>query len=526
MPHHGGHEAGVDYCLTCLLDARARQCGDATYFSCDGETITFAGLRNEAASLAARMSGIGLHTGAVVATVMPNSADHLVTAHACLHAGAVWAPLNVALGADDLAYAIQQIAPFLVLVGPGVTEHQRDVLAGSTSALVRTLNPEPASVLEALPHDECRLARHHWSPDELSWIIQSGASTGRSKAITIPHSAALNHARRVAQAINGHQDDVFFSALQMCHGWINFAILATGLMLGARCATTRWFSASRWLTQVRATGATVVDPFLPLASALVAQPPTAQDTDHKVRVAFGVYGGEAETAQRLAFESRFGIPTINCYGLTEAGALVARETPHDRRIGSAGRIHPDYEVAIAAGDGWTNQPGAEGEILVRPRRPGVVATGCLGAAEEMSSSWRDLWIHTGDLGRFDEEGYLYLHGRLSHWMRRKGENVSAAEVENSLRELDSVTDAAVFGIPSPLGDQELAAVIIAPAGATALKPQDVHAALRKRLAAFKVPRYLLVGHALPRTVKGDPDRPALAGEFAPDLYWDAEQEPT
>ena len=139
------------------------------------------------------------------------------------------------------------------------------------------------------------------------------------------------------------QDDRWFSSLQMCHAWLNFVVLGSCLLAAAHCEATRWFSASRWLSQIRAFGATVVDPYLPMASALVAQPPTPQDRDHAVRVCPSALGTVAELDRRLAFEQRFGIRTINCFGLTEAGGLAAAENLDLRRDGATGKPTADFD---------------------------------------------------------------------------------------------------------------------------------------------------------------------------------------
>lgn len=162
-----------------------------------------------------------------------------------------------------------------------------------------------------------------------------------------------------------------------------------------------------------------------------------------------------------------------------------------------------------------------GEILVRPRFPGIVALGYLGQAEKTLETWRDLWIHTGDLGHFDDAGHLYLSGRRAFWVRRKGENVSVSEVEEALLDLDGVTGVGVFGVPSPMGDQDIAAVLV-PAAGVAMQAEEVAALLRERIAFYKVPRYLRFVAEIPTTVKGDVDHRQLVEDFDASLYGDVE----
>jgi crotonobetaine/carnitine-CoA ligase len=520
-PEAGTSEpSDADCCLVCLLDQRAAQSGHDVYFRCDDEQISFAELRERSRQLAAALVTAGVHPGDVVATLAYNSVSHLVAVHACLRAGAVWAPLNVSLREADYAHACRILRPRLLLTTAELHAEHEFLQTSADSVELRLLPDESSAPSSAARLDVRPAAEspdHHWEPADLSWVIQSGATTGGPKSIALPHAFAAAQARRVIEAVDGRPDDVFFSVLQISHAWLNFGVLVPCLVLGATAASTRWFSASRWLSQVQATGATIVDPFLPMTGALLARRPSPDERTHRVRVAIGVYGAESEYERRVAFEDRFGIPTVNIYGLTETGGLVTHDRPGNRRPGSAGTVHPDYDVVIDSAEGWSTEAGLHGEILVRPRIPGTVALGYLGQAEKTLETWRDLWIHTGDLGHFDDAGHLYLSGRQAFWVRRKGENVSVSEVEEALLRLDGVVEAGVFGVPSPLGDQDIAAVLV-PAPGSRPSTEDVQEELRSRIAFYKVPRFVRFVDDIPRTVKGDVDRRKLTDGFDAALY--------
>lgn len=509
------HE-GSSSCMVCLLDRRADDRPGRTYFTCGDHSVTYGGLRSRARRAAAALAARGIGPGDVVATLSGNSVAQLVATHACLRAGAIWAPLNASLRRDDLADTLRQVDPALLLVAEANREQVGELADARWLARTDSLDLTSESGADDAPG-------HHWLPGDFSWIIQTGATTGRPKCIALPHSIAVSHAERFTAVAEATEDDVFFSSLQMYHGWLNFPILTSCLFLGARAVTQEWFSASSWLDEARACGATIVDPFLPMAGALVARPPTPHDRDHRVRVAVGAYGAHDEADRRREFEERFGIPTLSTYGTTEIGGLATVETLHDRRQGSVGRPHLDYEVAIETESGWTREPDESGEVLIRPRRPGLMALGYLHDADRTVQGWRDLWVHTGDIGFFDADGYLHLSGRSSFWIRRKGENVSCTEVERALTTVDGVVEAAVFGVQSDLGDQEIAAVAVTDRETT---PQQVYEALSQRIAYFKLPRHLRTQTApVPRTVKGDPDRTHLSQDFDPTLYTDTRQGP-
>ena len=333
--------------------------------------------------------------------------------------------------------------------------------------------------------------------------------------------------RAVERATDGGGDrpDVVrqvFSVLQLCHGWLNFPVLVGCLLAEAHCGNVRWFSASKWLDQVKAFGATAVDVFLPMAGALMARPREAGERNHAIRVCIGAMGSVGEIDRLTAFEERFGITSVNIYGVTEGGGLATTENLADiRRRGSVGKPTSHFEVMVADEQGRAVPVGEQGEILMRPTLPCIMSLGYLGEADKTLDTWRDLWIHSADYGYFDQDGYLYFTGRQPHWLRRKGENVSAREVEDALRALPGVADAAVVGVPSPIGDEDIKAFVVLDAG-VALVPAAIHADLQAKLAAFKLPRYIEIVTDFARTIKAEPDRKRLRASGLSGREWDGE----
>lgn len=509
-------EPRQDHSVVRLLQERAETMPERPCFTCQGETISFGELWWRAGVAALRLQAKGIQAGELVAGLSYNSIDYLVLLHGLLRLGAVFAPLNPALQKDDLSQTLARIKPKVLVV---------------SADMAVKLDHGVAAILPLLPLEESvadgRMVgtppEHPWKAGEWSWVIFSGATTGLPKGIMLPHRFYMAHANRAVTAMRMTAEDKFFSNLQMCHAWLNFVVLGSCLVTGAHCEATRWFSASKWLEQVHAFGATIVDPFLPMASALVAQPPSPRDTTHQVRCAPGPWGTVGEWDQRMAFEQRFGIYTINCFGITEAGGMVACDNVWDPRPkGSTGKPTGDFEIVIADEEGNILPPGETGEVLYRPTRPAVMSLGYLGDAERTLQTWRDLWIHSADLGYIDAEGYIYFTGRMPHWLRRKGENVSAREVEMAMRNLPGVADAAVIGVPSKLGDDDIKALVVLQAGVSRT-PEEIHAGLLERMSFFKVPRYIEIVDSFPRTIKAEPDRKLLQAEHK--LHggeWDAE----
>lgn len=501
-------------CVVSLLRERARTMPDKPYFTCAGETITFGDLWRRAGLAALTMQERGIEAGELIAGLSYNSVDYLILQHACLRLGAVFAPLNPSLQQDDVAQTLARIRPKLI------------VLSAEMNSKIAVGTELPKIELEALVAErkaDTDPPEHRWKAADWSWVIFSGATTGLPKGIMLPHNFYMAHADRCVRLLRMNGDDKFYSSLQMCHAWLSFVVLGGCLVVGAHCKATRWFSASKWLDEIIEFEATLVDPFLPMASALVGQPPSPKDKTHKVRASPGPWGTINEWEQRMAFERRFGIQTINCFGITEAGGMVAAEAVDvPRKEKSSGQPTGDFEIVIADEQGNILPPGESGEVLYRPNFPAVMSMGYLGDAERTLATWRDLWIHSADLGYMDEEGYIFFLGRMPHWLRRKGENISARDVETSIRNVPGVNDAAVLAVPSPMGDDEIKAVVVLASGVT-MSPAEIHAALVKRMTFFKVPRYLQIVDSFPRTIKGEPDRKLLQAQYGlGGSEWDAD----
>jgi crotonobetaine/carnitine-CoA ligase len=500
---------------------------DETFFTCDGETLTYGRLWDEAGRIAGGLRAAGVTPGTIVAALAYNSADLLALMFGCLRLGAVWAPLNVALGPDDLEYSLSATQAKLLVVSSEMVDRNvapLAALARSFKILQLDAGSAPAHpFLRLLPRelDPALQPSHDWQPSEFCWIIFSGATTGRPKAIALPHSYGIASAQRSIEATELGPNDACYSVLQMCHGWLLFHIIVLSLIAGIPCATTRWFSASRWLAEVRRHRATIVDPFLPMISAIMAQPERADDANNPARICYGALGSVSEDAapRLIAFERRFGLKTLNCYGSTEIGGLVARETLRASCPGTSGQPHPHYEFRIADERGWPLPQGTTGEILVRPRSPGTIALGYLGNAEGTLQAWRDLWVHTSDLGFLDDDGYLNFVGRHAHWIRRRSENVSIKEVEEALMAIEGVTDAGVIGIRAELGDEDAVAFLVLDGPQVTL--EQVHRRLAERLAYFKLPRFYERVTDLPKTVKGEVSRRELKERGLSSAAWDA-----
>jgi crotonobetaine/carnitine-CoA ligase len=513
-----------------LAAARAAL-GDKPLLVVGDDVLTYSGLYESAGRLATGLVALGVEPGDRVATFGANCTDWVVAWFACAAVGAVWVPLNASLVGADLAYALGDCRPALLVVDAGLVDRLAavgDALPGhvavregdggdARSGDGRVRVPGGAGVPGAFPFaDLCAgpaVARPTPArPGDPVAVIYTGGSTGMPKGVVVSHTYYVASGIRYAEIGRTTAADVHYSGShQLYHSGGQQLAVVGPMVSGMTSHLARWFSASRYWAQAREAGATVVDPIGPVIAALVRQPAAASDREHRVRVGVGAATGQIPPATREEFERRFGVPLLEVYSQTETGGvLLCSERLHDRRPGTAGRPGGWATIGIVDDDDLLLPPGELGEIVVRPTVANTFMVGYLGKPEQTAASWRNLWHHTGDLGSIDEDGYLSFVGRQAHWIRRRGENVSCHEVEARLAAVEGVAECAVVGVPDQeLGDEELKAYVV-PEPGSGLTEAQVVAACVNDLAYFKVPRYVELVAELPRTAaKGEVERHRL-----------------
>jgi crotonobetaine/carnitine-CoA ligase len=218
---------------------------------------------------------------------------------------------------------------------------------------------------------------------------------------------------------------------------------------------------------------------------------------------------------------RFGCRLVELYGSTEAGTFIYTPLQEPGRVGSCGKPLDRWEVQLHDEDGRAVGVGQIGELVVRAREPSLMMRGYYGMPEASLDAFRDLWFHTGDLLRQDEDGYLYFVGRRKDVVRRRGENISAAEVEMGIETHPDVLQCAVFGVPSELTEDDVMACVVARADAD-LTPQALAAHCARTMARFMVPRYFRFLATLPRTPTDKVEKFRLQEQGVTADTWDRE----
>jgi crotonobetaine/carnitine-CoA ligase len=319
--------------------------------------------------------------------------------------------------------------------------------------------------------------------DELRCISFTSGTTGLPKGALLTERMLITCAVGAAVASDVKRGDAFLlwepiyhnSGVQMC-------ILA--LMEDVKLAVIPRFSASRFWDHVRRYNVTKMHYLGGVIDLLLKQLPRSDDREHGVRIAFG--GGCRKSSWR-PFEERFNVRIREAYGLTEASCFTALNI--SGKVGSIGKPYPYFKVKIVNNDGLPLESGQIGEILIRENAPGLITKGYLGNPEATANALRNGWLHTGDLGRYDEDGDLYYMGRKKDSIRRRGENISAWEVERELNSHPQIEESAVIGVEADIGEQELKAFIKRLPG-SGLTELEIIRWCESRMPYYHLPRYI------------------------------------
>jgi carnitine-CoA ligase len=232
-------------------------------------------------------------------------------------------------------------------------------------------------------------------------------------------------------------------------------------------------------------------------------------------------GAAAPAHEWLSFQRRFNTKLLEVYGMTECYCCLA--SPYDSpRPGSCGQAITGWDVRVVNEDDAECAPGVVGEIIARSNRMWVGTSGYYGNPDATIELMRNGWIHTGDLGSRDGDGYFYFADRLKLALRRRGENISSFEVEAVIGLHPAVLEACVVGVPSDVGEEEVKAVVVPKPGNT-LTPEDLVRFCESRLAYFAIPRYVAIRDSLPKTPSERVEKYRLKEEGVTADCWDREK---
>ncbi len=526
-----------------LLDRRLEDDPDGEYLDVCGTKLTAAGVASTANRLGNALGDLGATKGERVATLVDNSPEALLAWWGAVRGGAISVPINTAYKGYYLRHQLQDSGARVLVVERDLVERvvqvvglvQRlehvvvidqgaDVGAGAdVPAMAGAKVHRWADLLEAsaeVPRVDCR-------PSDLGTFIYTGGTTGPSKGCMLSHNYHAALARQIGICWERTPDDVVWTPLPLFHfNALTTAVLGA-LVYGGRSAIYRRFSVSGFWPEMNRVGATITSSLGTMAYLL------AHDVDRPEMPRSG--RPEANRTLRLmaavplpvevdsVVRERFGIQTFSgAYGVTEASLVSWQPPGTTNRPNAAGVINDEYfdTRIFDEGDGEVGRR-VEGEIVLRPKRPHVMFEGYWGRPEATVETSRNWWYHTGDIGRIDEDGYLYFVDRKADYLRRRGENISSFEIERVLMSHGALADVAVHAVPSELTEDDLK-VTATIKEESSITEEELFRWCLDQVPYFALPRYVEFRDQLPRSPVGRVLKRELRAEGVTPATWDAE----
>lgn len=517
--------------LGAMLRERAERLGSKPFLRFGGEDFGYAFADAHADRVAGQFTALaGVQKGEHVAMLMDNCPEFVWTMFALGRLGAVAVPLNTAAKGELLDYFLRQSGAVVLVVQHDLHARVAPLLAGLDGlrhVIVTAVphdQPLPPGTLPftALEADGPPPPAVEVRPEDPMFLMYTSGTTGPSKGVVCPHSQGLSVADQVVNVYGYGEEDILLTCLPLFHANALWYSLLPALHCGATIAVSRRFSASRFWDEVTDTGATQVNLLGAMANIVLKELHRLDRDRLRLRQCMVVPALDADNASPLT--EGLGLRVTSVYAQTETFAvtLFGPDEPADK-LGSAGLVRPYGEVAILDDSDNRLPPGEVGEIAIRPALPGIMMKGYHMMPEATLSTLTTLWFHSGDRGWLDSDGYLYFVDRKKDAIRRRGENISAYELEMILSRHPAVREAAAVAVPSELGEDDVLAFIVAVDGME-LDFAGIIAFCDRNMPYFMVPRYLHGLDELPKTSSEKVEKYRLrawAAEHMAEL-WDRE----
>jgi len=497
----------------------------------EGDRFTYRDFDEACNEFAHGLQSLGIGRGMTVAGFLENRVEALLTWFATMRLGGIYVPISPAFKGEFLRHHVEDSCATVVIAEPELVErfvplaselkHVGVILHTGTLASPPKL-PFPVKDLRQFLLRVKERVEVSLLPSDVAALLYTGGTTGPSKGCMIPHNALMELARFTVEHDARTERDVAWTCLPFTHSnALGLTILAQ-MLVGGTAAVSRRFSVTHFWDDVEKSGATIAGGLGTMMKFLADAPDTPAMLRYrgKLRIMRGV-PFPPELRQR--WKERFGVAETgsNVYGMTEVTPLCSLPRGASGPPGSSGRRNSYFDVRIVNERDEELPPGEAGEIICRPLRPNLMFKGYWKRADDTLSVWDNLWMHTGDIGKFDADGFFYFVDRKKDCVRRRGENISSYDVEAAFLKHPDVSEVAAHAVRTENGDEDLKIAVVRRAGSTLTEEQLARWSV-DQVPYFAVPRYIEFRDVLPRSELGRVRKVELRAQGRTPATWDLE----
>jgi crotonobetaine/carnitine-CoA ligase len=519
--------AQKDRVLTDIIADKAQKKPHHVVFQFRDFPITFGELNERINRVANGFLEMGVKKGDKVAIMLPNCPEFLYTWFGLNKIGAVEVPINVALKGAGLIHQIVQSDSVAIVADTQFLDRLNDVSDSLTTvnnaifygdeANIPQWKDCKSSTFSSLMDHSSQAPQADVKFSDMASILYTSGTTGVSKGVMISHNYWYEIWSRSIQYSRYTEDDVLYTGLPFFHGNAQGITIGPAILAEAKAVIVERFSASALWEDCRRWGCTEANYIGGIIPILMKATPSDLDGDNPLRL---MVGAAAPVDIWHDFESRFNTKLLEVYGMTECYCCLAN--PIDEvRPGSCGKAITGWNVKIVDDNDNEVAPGELGEFIAQPQNMWVGTEGYYKKPAETLELFKNFWMHTGDLGRMDKDGYFYFVDRKKQALRRRGENISSFEVEAVINSHPSVLESCVVGVPSDIGEEEVKAAVVLLEGKTVTEKELIEWC-EPRLAYFAIPRYIAFRAALPKTPSERVEKYKIKVEGVTDDCWDRE----
>lgn len=514
------------------LDRAVAAHPERVLFDFGGDLTTYGEFDQLSTRLAHSLAALGLEPGETILTMLDNNLDAVTGWIAANKLCAVSVPVNTALRGEFLRHQIADSRAHILICEADYVERIAQVAEGLPDVTVilyrGALASRPACPVRIASLDEYRgecdapIATKP-APSDLACIVYTSGTTGPSKGCMLSYNYMCNLARLQLRAGPATDQDVTITPLPLFHMNAMCVGVLSNIMVGARVAIVPRFSVSNFWPEVERSGATIAS-ILGGMGGLLAQAPDSDAMRRCVGQIHTVRGNPFTEETKRIWRERFGARQVggNGYGLTEASVITSLAGGEYAAPGSSGKRIPDFDVRIVDDLDRELPANTPGEIIVRPLRPDIMFMGYWGRPADTMKVMRNMWFHSGDIGKFDEDGFFYFVDRKKDYLRRRGENISSFEMESAFAAHPEIEEVAVHAVPSEKGEDDVKVTAILKPGSK-LQPDALFHWAVDAVPYYALPRYIEFRDAMPKNPQGRVLKYQLRDEGCTESTWDLER---